>query len=133
MKIKLKKEGGFMGLSSNADLDIDKLSDEERAIINDIMTSPPNKKIEKDTTDIKGDKDIANKAGENESINKASEKNTPNMANENTRGMTMQDAFSYEIKMKKGSKYVSYKFDDKSIPEKVYEIFQKYISDVPSY
>ncbi len=106
MKIKLKKEGGFMGLSSNKDLEIDKLSDEERAIINDMMTSPPNKKIEKDM---------------------------PNKGDGHARVMTMRDAFSYEIKMKKGSKYVSYKFDDKSIPEKVYEIFQKYISDVPSY
>ena len=124
MKIKLKKEGGFMGLSSNADLEIDKLSDEERAIINDMMTSPPNKKIEKD---------VPNKAGEKDTSNKAREKDTPNIESENTRGMVMRDAFSYEIKMKKGSKYVSYKFDDKSIPEKVYEIFQKYISDVPSF
>lgn len=133
MKIKLKKEGGFMGLSSNADLEIDKLSDEERAIINDMMTSPPNKKIEKDTPNNTGEKDTSNKAKEKDTPNKAGERDTSNIESENTRGMVMRDAFSYEIKMKKGSKYVSYKFDDKSIPEKVYAIFQKYISDVPSF
>ena len=101
MKIKLKKEGGFMGLSSNANLDLDKLSDAERDIISDIMTNPPKTKPE-------------------------AEEDSPD------RSMPMRDAFSYEIKMKKGPKYVTLKFDDKSIPEKVYNIFQKYISDTPS-
>ncbi len=105
MKIKLKKEGGFMGLSSNADLEVEKLSDEEREIMNDIMTTPPNKKVEKEAKEKEDGDD---------------------------RGMTMRDAFSYEIKMKKGPRYVTVKFDDKSIPEKVYKIFQKYISDIPT-
>ena len=90
-----------MGLSSNADLDLDKLSDVEREIFSDIIANPPKAKTE-------------------------AQSDSPD------RGMPMRDAFSYEIKMKKGPKYVTLKFDDKSIPEKVYKIFQKYISDTPS-
>ena len=90
-----------MGLSSNADLDLNKLSDAERDIFSDIIANPPQAKTEAET-------------------------DSPD------RDMPMRDAFSYEIKMKKGPKYVTLKFDDKSIPEKVYKIFQKYISDTPS-
>ena len=60
-----------MGLSSNADLDLDKLSDVEREIFSDIIANPPKAKTE-------------------------AQSDSPD------RGMPMRDAFSYEIKMKKG-------------------------------
>ena len=37
-----------------------------------------------------------------------------------------------ELRVKKGPKYVTLKFNDKNIPEKLYTIFQKYITDIPS-
>lgn len=103
MKIKLKKEGGFMGLISNTDLELDKLPEDEQDVFSDIMTNMPEPKPKEEK--------------EKEKV---------------TRSMPMRDAFLYEIKVKKGARYVTMKYDDKSIPENVYKIFQKYISDIPS-
>jgi hypothetical protein len=106
MKIKLKKEGGFMGMTNNASIDLDKIPDDERNALSDLISNPPNLKSE----DIE-DEDDSNQRG---------------------LGMPMNDTFSYELKVRKGPKYVTLKFNDKNIPEKLYTIFQKYITDIPS-
>ena len=105
MKIKLKKEGGFMGMTNNASIDLDKIPDDERDALSDIISIPPKSKS------IEVEDDEANQRG---------------------LAMPMNDAFSYELKVKKGPKYVTLKFNDKNIPEKLYTIFQKYITDIPS-
>lgn len=109
MKIKLKKEGGFMGMGGNANIDLDQLSDDERNAISDLIANPPKSKA----------------AEEAEPSDDAQERGMG--------GMPMNDSFSYEMKVKKGPRYLTLKFNDKNIPEKVYSIFQKYVSDTPSY
>ena len=43
------------------------------------------------------------------------------------RSLCAPDIFSYEIKVKKGTKTVTIKYDDTNIPENLYLMFQKYM------
>ena len=45
----------------------------------------------------------------------------------NTRDMPAPDAYAYEFKFKKGTKNTVLKFDDASLPMKVYLILEKYL------
>ncbi len=114
MKIKLKKEGGFMGMCANADVEMDKLSDSEREVLSEMVTNLPQKKEIKKTED-------------NPENNASTAMSAPDDIQMQDRGVyMMRDSVSYEVKVKKGSRYVTFKFDDTSIPQKVYDLFQKY-------
>jgi hypothetical protein len=92
MKIKVKREGGFMGIPAKADFSLDELSSDERSAFEDMVL----KSVE-----------------------------TPESYQK--RDMPSPDAFAYEIKFKKGTKNMVLKFDDSSIPEKVYLLLEKYL------
>lgn len=113
MKIKLKKEGGFMGMCTNTDVEMEKLSDSEREILTEMVSNLPQKK------EIKKNED-------HPESNTSTTMPTPGDIQVQDRGMYIRDSVSYEVKVKKGSRYVTFKFDDKSIPQKVYDLFQKY-------
>ena len=44
------------------------------------------------------------------------------------RSLPTRDGISYEMKAKKGSRSVTLKFDDSNIPEKILNLFQKYLT-----
>lgn len=92
MKIKLKREGGFIGMPANKSIDLNDLSDDERKAFDSAVDNPP-----------------AQTAASKE------------------RGLEMRDGMSYEIKVKKGNKMVTVKYDDTTIPENIYSMFQKYL------
>ena len=91
MKIRIKKEGGFMGLSSDVDLDYAQLSDDEKRAFDEALSKPP--------SEILGE-----------------------------RNLPTRDGISYVMKAKKGSRLVTLKFDDSNIPEKILNLFQKYLT-----
>jgi hypothetical protein len=43
------------------------------------------------------------------------------------RGLQARDVCNYEIKVKKGNKTVTIKYDDTTIPEHIYMMFQKHL------
>ena len=92
MKIKLKREGGFMGIPANKSVDIEELSVEERTAFNKVVENPP----------------------------------APN-ADTKERSLVARDVCSYEIKVKKGAKTVTIKYDDTTIPENIYSMFQNHL------
>jgi hypothetical protein len=94
MKIKLKREGGFMGMPSGKDLELDQLSDEEKAAFEEAI----------ENTQTKHESTIQD------------------------RSMPSADAFCYIVKMKKGAKNITMKFNDTNIPDSLYTIFQKYLT-----
>lgn len=128
MKIKLKKEGGFMGMASNANIDLEQLPDNERNAISDLIANA-NSTAKSHSEELPLD----NQAGVAASVSESS-MNQPEQ--EKSFGAvpppSLNDSFAYEMKVKKGSRYVTLKFDDKNIPQEVYSIFQRYVSDIPS-
>jgi hypothetical protein len=51
----------------------------------------------------------------------------PSIKASKDRSLCAPDVFSYEIKVKKGAKTVTIKYDDTNIPENLYLMFQKYM------
>jgi hypothetical protein len=92
MVIKLKREGGFMGIPANKNVDIKDLSVEEKTAVETVVENPP-----------APDKDAKE------------------------RSLQARDTCSYEIKVKKGTKTVTIKYDDTTIPENIYLMFQKHL------
>jgi hypothetical protein len=92
MVIKLKREGGFMGIPANKSVKSTELSDEELTAFNDVVENPP----------------------------------TPNDDTQE-RSLQARDVCSYEIKVKKGAKTVTIKYDDTTIPQNIYMMFQKHL------
>jgi hypothetical protein len=92
MKIKVKREGGLMGIPAKADINLDELSPDERSAFDDLVK----KSIE-----------------------------TP--ASYQKRDLPTPDGFAYEMKFKKGAKNVILKFDDSTLPEKVYLLLEKHL------
>ena len=92
MMIKLKREGGFMGIPANKSVDIKDLSVEEKTAVEKVVDNPP-----APNTDTK------------------------------QRSLAARDVCSYEIKVKKGTKTVTIKYDDTTIPENIYSMFQNHL------
>lgn len=127
MKIKIKREGGFIGITSKADIEFDQLTTEEQNAINSLTEKTV--QVEKKTTEKNGlSKLKARGLGTPESPAKDnnSEEENKNMPHNGKTNM-MRDAFSYSISMKKDGKTVSMKFDDMTAPPEIVEIFQKYV------
>jgi hypothetical protein len=134
MKIKIKREGGFIGITSKANLEFDELTPAEQntfaslaqqsldavkpkeivtpKIVELPMSSAP------DTHGFGLDVPIFNEQG--------MEQAGPQMP---SRGFNpnMRDGFSYSVSMRKDGKTMSMKFDDMSAPPEIVEIFQKYV------
>ncbi len=117
MKIKLSREGGFIGLAANKSVDFADLSAEEKELFNNTIEEKISQQKEEATAE-KSDKNAVKTA------KKVSLDST------GTRGLDAAipaDVQSYEIKVRKGSKTITIKFDDTNIPEKMYMMFQKYV------
>jgi hypothetical protein len=92
MKIKVKREGGLMGMPAKADINFEELSTEDRLAFEDLVTKSTQ---------------------------------TPNAYQK--RDLPSPDGFAYEIKFKKGAKNMVLKFDDSTLPEKVYLLLEKHL------
>jgi hypothetical protein len=92
MKIKVKREGGLMGIPAKADINLDELSKEDRSIIEDMVS-----------------------------------KSSDSPVSYQKRDMPSPDGFAYELKFKKGAKNMVLKFDDSTLPEKVYLLLEKHL------
>lgn len=139
-KIKIQREGGFMGLVAQKDIDLELLSSEEQAAINNLF-----EKNETDTTQ----KGVVNAPNEQTTT---SEKNaTPDKVsetNQGTRGLenaekqadapvksappmmqqrNMPDSIRYTVKKKVNGKMTVQIFDDSNIPPHLYDFFSKYL------
>lgn len=92
MKIKVKREGGLMGMPAKADINFNELSTEDRKVFEEIFSNTAE---------------------------------TP--ASYQKRDLPSPDGFAYEIKFRKGAKNMVLKFDDSTLPEKVYLLLEKYL------
>jgi hypothetical protein len=92
MKIKVKREGGLMGMPAKADINFNELSIEDRSVLEDLVS-----------------------------------KSTETPASYQKRDLSSPDGFAYELKFKRGTKNVVLKFDDSTLPEKVYLLLEKYL------
>jgi hypothetical protein len=165
MKIKLSKEGGFMGMISNTDLEYDKLSEDEQhsfdrcvsALISEkaktgkkktakpVEITPSSDDHAENSSHGSRGLDLETKSDleeisalENEEKSTDSEEKaivSPLLTAE--RGLEdaqvtkeenqMRDGFSYTLKVKKGLRWVTLQFDDKNIPDELFQLFQKHI------
>jgi hypothetical protein len=87
MKIKVKREGGLMGISAKADINLDDLPSDERSAFDEL-------------------------------VNKMPEKPKP---------CDIPDGYAYEFKFRKGSKNTILKFDDSTLPEKIYLLLERHL------
>ena len=119
MKINIKQEGGFIGMTSKATLDYSKLTEEEQRILEDLATP---------TAEEKKPTKAARKNADDD------DDQIPTSSSE--RGLAMPplappplaaDTCNYSLSMKKDGKKVSVKFNDTNAPKGLIEIFQKYI------
>lgn len=151
MKIKIKREGGFIGMTSKADLDYDDLTKDEQNALN-ALAEQSLKKDDKAKDKMEAltmsSKTIETKSNESEDVK--SEPKTRSLASDesptdtpiykdnglelaeqnmphNTQSGMMRDGFSYSVSMKKNGKTVSLKFDDMTAPPEIVEMFQKYV------
>jgi hypothetical protein len=151
MKIKIMREGGFIGITSKANLEFDKLTEAEQNAFNALA----NQTLQKDKTDDKlaeksvgkeaAPTPIASKLGTFQAIaspSKVRNLDTPPpppqpvdnglelagmMPPQSPGNGMMCDGFQYSISMKKDGKTLSMKFDDGNAPAEIVEIFQKYV------
>jgi hypothetical protein len=128
MKIKIMREGGFIGITSKANLEFDKLTEAEQNAFNSLA----NNSLQNDKKpDLKTSATNLNERSLGESAPHIAADNGLELAGTNpTRNDVnnmMRDGFSYSISMKKDGKMVSMKFDDGNAPSEIVEIFQKYV------
>ncbi len=130
MKIKIKREGGFIGITSKADLDYDDLTKDEQNALNALAEQSLKK--EDKTEDVKSEPKTRGLESDESSTDtpeikdnglELAEQNMPNK----TQSGSMRDGFSYSVSMKKNGKMVSVKFDDMTAPPEIVKIFQKYV------
>lgn len=122
MKIKIKREGGFIGITSKADLEYDNLTPDEQKTFNSLaIQSVQADDKSKTNSPIKADAAVSDDAK-----SRGLELAAPQMPR-NAPNTQMRDAFSYSVSMKKDGKTVSMKFDDMNAPPEIVEIFQKYV------
>ncbi|MBL7818124.1 MAG: hypothetical protein JNL70_24150 [Saprospiraceae bacterium] len=147
MKIKIKREGGFIGITSKANLEFDDLTIEEQNALNklaeqSLSANSNTPSVETPKRDLAAEQAEAETRGlilaeNNLSANTAVpekpilKKNAPQETpktppNEGIGGM-MRDGFNYSISMKKNGKTVSLQFDDMTAPPEIVQIFQKYV------
>ena len=138
MKIKIKREGGFIGITSKANIEYDELTPAEQNALNTlaeqslIAKNKPNgssKEVvstvpEAKTRDLNGGAEIQKR--DIESIGNGLELAGDCLPHNGANKM-MRDAFSYSISMKKDGKTVSLQYDDMTAPPEIVEIFQKYV------
>ena len=151
MKIKIKREGGFIGMTSKANFEFDDLTTDQQNALNalaekslkaddkdkednkvkedDAPTAEPSAKTSKSKeTDDKTSKSVTRGLGVDDTQPKGmglelAEQQMPH----NVPSNTMRDGFCYSISMKKNGKTVSMTFDDMTAPPEIVEIFQKYV------
>ncbi len=133
MKIKIKREGGFIGITSKASLEFDKLTTEEQNALTSLaqqsldtaMPKPeaPSNIVAMPVTDVRPQEIDADELIPNEDGLIPAGPQMPN----NGFNPDMRDGFSYSVSMKKDGKMMSMKFDDMSAPPAIVEIFQKYV------
>jgi hypothetical protein len=151
MKIKIKREGGFIGITSKADLDYDDLTKEEQNALNALaeqslqknedakvkmgaqtmsasaIEAKPNEsedvKSEPQTRGLTTDESPIDSHTSMDNGLELAEQNIPH----NTQSGMMRDGFSYSVLMKKNGKKVSLQFDDMTAPPEIVEMFQKYV------
>ena len=151
MKIKIKREGGFIGITSKADLDYDDLTKEEQNALNALaeqslqkdedakvkvgaQTMPASAVVAKpnETEVVKPEPQTHGLTSyESSTESSISQDNGLELAEQNiphnTQSGMMRDGFSYSVLMKKNGKKVSLKFDDMTAPPEIVEMFQKYV------
>lgn len=130
MKIKIKREGGFIGITSKADLDYNDLTKDEQNALNALAEQSLKKedktedvKPEPKTRGLESDESPTDTPKSKDNVLELVEQNMPH----NTQSGSMRDGFSYSVSMKKNGKTVSLKFDDMTAPPEIVEIFQKYV------
>ncbi len=148
MKIKIKREGGFIGITSKANLEYDDLTKAEQSALDALAeqsiqsdgTSQNEKDDSAQTKDVSKSSETSNPQLNNRDMAqsqiqaRALESDKPKLngkANKemphSVQGNMMRDAFSYSISMKKNGKTVSMTFDDMNAPPEIVEIFHKYV------
>lgn len=141
MKIKIKREGGFIGITSKADLDFEALTAAEQNAFNALAEQSLHKEAKaKQSVDSKPNekgnaksepKTRGMDSNESPQDTPKSEDNGLELAEQNmphnTQSGMMRDGFCYSVSMKKDGKTVSLQFDDKDAPPEIVEIFQKYV------
>lgn len=139
MKIKIKREGGFIGITSKANLEFDELTADEQKAFNSLaeqslQTATP-KPVDAPTvqlpvsSDTKARDIVSPNANGLEPVSpnaEGLELAAPQMSR-NMPNNQMRDGFSYSVSMKKDGKTMSMKFDDMTAPPEIVEIFQKYV------
>ncbi len=138
MKIKIMREGGFIGITSKANLEFEKLTEAEQ----NAFTSLANLSVQKDKKEELPNPPTSKMGSFKAGVLDAKERNLDAPAAPSgeivpeMRGMLpprggsnpmMRDGFSYSVSMKKDGKTVSLKFDDGNAPAEIVEIFQKYV------
>lgn len=147
MKIKIKREGGFIGITSKADLEYDQLTVAEQNALNSlaeksVQSVKKNKEQPLPQTEVPSPAPTDVKPVDKNAVTtpqgRALEVVEPlindngiefvenQMPHHNNSSM-MRDGFNYSISMKKDGKTVSMKFDDMTAPPEIVEIFQKYV------
>ena len=155
MKIKIKREGGFIGITSKANLEYDDLTADEQKAFNALAENSMKADISKQVNTT-SDSDSAPNENSNKKAKSLSEQREPNdnkpraiendernkdkkettqtqddleiagpKMSNNKPNDMMRDAFCYSIWMKKDGKTVSMKFDDMTAPPEIVEIFQE--------
>ena len=121
MKIKIKREGGFMGITSKTDLEFDKLTADEQNAFTSLAqkTLHPAPDVPITTNQERGALTPPANGSGLELAMPAQPRNAPNNQ--------MRDGFNYSVSMRKDGKTVSMKFDDQTAPPEIVEIFQKYV------
>ena len=145
MKIKIKREGGFIGITSKADLEYDQLTTAEQNALN-ALADQSVQSLKKTKESVVSQKDApapidVKPADKNEGTiptgrgvegvepqknDNGIEYVETQMPHHNNSSL-MRDGFNYSISMKKDGKTVSMKFDDMTAPPEIVEIFQKYV------
>ena len=148
MKIKIKREGGFIGMTSKANLEYDDLTKAEQSALDALAeqstqadnNSKDDKIVSAQMEDVSKSSETSNKKlnksenAQSQSQSRALEADEPKSNGKadkdmphNVPGNMMRDAFSYSISMKKNGKTVSMTFDDMNAPPEIVEIFHKYV------
>ncbi len=148
MKINIKQEGGFVGMSSKAKLDFNKLTEDEQKLLDSMAQKAADKLVEAEKAALKAAEEAATKVAEEialkmatEAIGKNEEKSDetsdaqprdiPSEADfvppSPHRISPARDTFSYSLSMRKDGKKLDMAFDDTNVPPELVALFQKYI------
>lgn len=132
MKIKIKREGGFIGITSKANLEFDELTADEQKTFNTLaeqtlQTAKPKSENPAQTEAAQPVGTNARSFGISPTVHDQGLELAGDVIPQNTQNNQMRDGFSYSVSMKKDGKTMSMKFDDMTAPPEIVEIFQKYV------